>query len=258
MALPPPTTTTTTTTTDPDSLVMTAAKGNDGDENDSRILGIENEVGVEEALKVPVVEIASVNNNGDDEGEDKDAEGDGDGDRDRVDDDEEEEEEEEEEDDDDNDDGWEDEDELSLFEELIDGDEDEDQDGNANREGYNKEDRFSPSESLHLRKRLRLIGEARFLRETIGSTDGGGGSGGGGGKKCTAKKLCTAFGLLRPPFFLEGAPDEAYYTLLSVCISRELRRRVKLQEWNTVDDAVELLKGSGKVVVLTGAGVCFF
>lgn len=256
MALPPPT----TTTTDPDSLVMIAAEGkdSDGDGKDSQTVGIENGierkieagvgVGVKEALKVPVVEIASVNNdNGDDEGEETDEDEDAEGDEGTEGEDEDEDEEDE----------WEDEDELSLFEELIDGVEDQDENTNENdRGGYdNQQDRFSPSESLHLRKRLRLIGESRFLRETIGH-DGSGGGGGGGGGKCTAKKLCTAFGLVRPPLFLEGAPDEAYYTLLSVCISRELRRRVKLQEWNTIDDAVELLKGRGKVVVLTGAGVC--
>ncbi len=60
---------------------------------------------------------------------------------------------------------------------------------------------------------------------------------------------------MRPPFFLEGAPDEAYYTLLSVCIARELQKRVKLPQWNTVEDAVALLKGARNVVVLTGAGV---
>lgn len=70
----------------------------------------------------------------------------------------------------------------------------------------------------------------------------------------TAKKLCTAFGIL-PPAFLEGAPDEAYHPLLAIAISREFSRRQKLPQYNTVEDAVRLLKESKNIVVLTGAGV---
>lgn len=70
----------------------------------------------------------------------------------------------------------------------------------------------------------------------------------------TAKKLCTAFGIL-PPSFLEGAPDEAYHPLLAIAISREFARRQKLPQYNSVDDAVKLLKESKNIIVLTGAGV---
>lgn len=93
-----------------------------------------------------------------------------------------------------------------------------------------------------LRKELRLIGEDRFFLEMVWNG------------KYTAKRLLTAFGV-RPPFFLEGAPDEAYYILLGVCITRELQKRVKLPQWNNVEDAVQLLKGAKNIVVLTGAGV---
>ncbi|KAI9874872.1 MAG: NAD-dependent histone deacetylase sir2, partial [Pleopsidium flavum] len=70
----------------------------------------------------------------------------------------------------------------------------------------------------------------------------------------TAKKLCTAFGI-RPPQFLEDAPDTAYYPLLGLGISRELSKRLKLPQYNTVDDAVSLLKKSKNIIVLTGAGI---
>jgi hypothetical protein len=70
----------------------------------------------------------------------------------------------------------------------------------------------------------------------------------------TAKKLCTAFGIL-PPSFLEGAPDEAYHPLLAIAISREFARRQKLPQYNSVDDAVKLLKESKNIIVLTGAGI---
>lgn len=98
-------------------------------------------------------------------------------------------------------------------------------------------------EALAFRKRLRDVGEDQFITDTIEAGN------------ITAKKLCTAFGI-RPPLFLEGAPDSAYYPLLGLGISRELTKRVKLLQYNTVDDAVLLLKKAKNIIVLTGAGVC--
>lgn len=105
-------------------------------------------------------------------------------------------------------------------------------------------DACSQEESSAFRKRLREIGEDAFIQETVVA------------KQITAKKLCTAFGV-QLPFWLEGAPDAAYYRLLDACISRELSRRVKLRQYNTFEDAVDLLKRSKNIVVLTGAGVGF-
>jgi hypothetical protein len=99
-------------------------------------------------------------------------------------------------------------------------------------------------EAITYRKRLHEIGKAAFVEETIGQGT------------ITAKKLCTAFGLL-PPAFLEDAPDTAYHPLLAIGISREFVKRQKLDGYNTVEDAVELLKKSTNIIVLTGAGVCF-
>jgi NAD-dependent histone deacetylase SIR2 len=72
--------------------------------------------------------------------------------------------------------------------------------------------------------------------------------------KISAKKLLTAFGI-RPPLFLDGSPDDSYYGLLSLAISRELSKRIKLPQHNTIDDAVELIKKSKNIIVLTGAGI---
>ncbi|KAL9124692.1 MAG: hypothetical protein Q9217_006002 [Psora testacea] len=60
---------------------------------------------------------------------------------------------------------------------------------------------------------------------------------------------------IRPPFFFDGQPDEAYYKLLELGICRELSRRDKLPQYNTVDDAVTLLNKSRNIMVLTGAGI---
>ncbi|AEO64250.1 17b47ef5-ac06-40e1-893e-5801d4d3fa42 [Thermothielavioides terrestris] len=112
------------------------------------------------------------------------------------------------------------------------------------------EDRFftddpeacTPEEATNFRQMLRSVGPTVFCERTIGSG------------LITAKKLLTAFGI-RPPAFLEGADDEAYYSLLSLALSRELSKRAKLVQYNTVDDAVELLKKSNNIIVLTGAGI---
>ncbi|KAI9814435.1 MAG: NAD-dependent histone deacetylase sir2 [Pycnora praestabilis] len=97
-------------------------------------------------------------------------------------------------------------------------------------------------EALAFRKRLRNVGEDRFVLETVEAG------------KVTAKKLCTAFGI-RPPTFLEGAPDEAYYPLLGLGISRELTKRIKLPQYNTIEDVVNLIRKSKNIIVLTGAGI---
>ncbi|KAL2828903.1 hypothetical protein BDW59DRAFT_170692 [Aspergillus cavernicola] len=97
-------------------------------------------------------------------------------------------------------------------------------------------------EAIAFRKRLHEIGKAAFVEETIGCD------------RVTAKKLCTAFGLL-PPAFLDGAPDEAYHPLLAIAVSREFTRRQKLSEYNSIDDVVKLLKESKNIIVLTGAGI---
>lgn len=89
---------------------------------------------------------------------------------------------------------------------------------------------------------LRAVGPEEFCRRTVESDN------------ISAKKLLTAFGI-RPPLFLEGCPDESYYSLLGLSISRELSKRVKLAQYNTIDDAVELIKSSKNIIVLTGAGI---
>ncbi len=103
-------------------------------------------------------------------------------------------------------------------------------------------DACTVEESFAFRKRLRLVGEDQFITETLEAG------------VISAKKLCTAFGI-RPPPLLEGQPDQKYYPLLGLGITRELSKRVKLPQYNTIEDAVELLKKSTNIIVLTGAGV---
>ncbi|KAI1458093.1 SIR2-domain-containing protein [Annulohypoxylon moriforme] len=103
-------------------------------------------------------------------------------------------------------------------------------------------DAVTPEQAVEYREQLRTIGPQEFCRQTV---DCG---------AISAKKLLTAFGI-RPPAFLEGLADDAYFGLLTLAMSRELAKRAKLPKYNTIDDAVALLKRSRNIVVLTGAGI---
>ena len=104
------------------------------------------------------------------------------------------------------------------------------------------EDTCCQAEAALFRQQLRNIGPAEFCRITVEAG------------VISAKKLLTAFGM-RPPLRLAGQPDEAYYQLLSLAISKELSKRVKLPHFNTVNDAVALIKAAKNIIVLTGAGI---
>ncbi|OTB11181.1 hypothetical protein K445DRAFT_68957 [Daldinia sp. EC12] len=128
-------------------------------------------------------------------------------------------------------DSWETE---SLFEDVI---EDISED-----KFINDVDAVTPEEAVRYRQLLRAIGPQEFCKRTVDSGS------------ITVKKLLTAFGI-RPPAFLEGLPDHAYFGLLTLAMTRELAKRAKLPNYNTIDDAVALLKSSRNIVVLTGAGI---
>jgi NAD+-dependent protein deacetylase SIR2 len=89
---------------------------------------------------------------------------------------------------------------------------------------------------------LRVVGPDEFIKRTLFNG------------AITAKKLLTAFGV-RPPAFLDGARDESYLGLLTLAITRELNKRAKLMEYNSVDDAAALIRNSKNIIVLTGAGI---
>jgi NAD-dependent histone deacetylase SIR2 len=100
----------------------------------------------------------------------------------------------------------------------------------------------TPEEAHRLRRELREQGPAVFCQRTV---DAG---------RYSARKLLSAFGV-RVPAFLDGEPDEAYFSLLSLAITRELSKRAKLSRYNTVSDAVELISKSSNIILLTGAGI---
>lgn len=52
-----------------------------------------------------------------------------------------------------------------------------------------------------------------------------------------------------------GTPDLHLLGFTKVALSRVLRRREKLPNLNSVDDAVELLRNAKRIIVLSGAGI---
>jgi NAD-dependent histone deacetylase SIR2 len=125
---------------------------------------------------------------------------------------------------------------LSLYEEML--DDAEARDYIVNGDG----DACTPEESRTLKQRLHDVGASQFVLETI--TKG----------NFTARKLCTAFGV-RIPAYMDQLPDEGFYKLLGLAISREASKRLRLPQYKTVDDAARLLRESTNIMVITGAGI---
>lgn len=97
-------------------------------------------------------------------------------------------------------------------------------------------------EAKTVRKNLRDVGPAAFCEKYIYSGE------------LDVKQVLMALGV-RPPKHLEGLDDDAYWGILGAAICRQLGKRIKLTDFNTVDDAIELLQRSRNIVVLTGAGI---
>lgn len=58
---------------------------------------------------------------------------------------------------------------------------------------------------------------------------------------------------LNPAWLLED--DETYFCLLGLAITRAYYKRRKLEQYNTIDDAAQLLRRSRNIMVITGAGI---
>lgn len=65
--------------------------------------------------------------------------------------------------------------------------------------------------------------------------------------------LGTAFGI--NPVFAEQLGEDIFVRVLGAAIIRSYYKRRKLPQYNTIDDAAELLKKSSNIMVITGAGI---
>ncbi|KAL1710842.1 DHS-like NAD/FAD-binding domain-containing protein [Schizophyllum commune] len=66
--------------------------------------------------------------------------------------------------------------------------------------------------------------------------------------------LLEAFGIRLCPELRAKKPMTLLF-FLRVALSRELRMREKLPQYNTIDDAANLIKGAQRIMILTGAGI---
>jgi len=65
--------------------------------------------------------------------------------------------------------------------------------------------------------------------------------------------LGTAFGI--NPVLLDNLGESRYFRLLTRVIATFYHKRQKLPQYNTIDDAAQLLRTSKKILVITGAGI---
>ncbi|KAI5828147.1 SIR2-domain-containing protein [Schizophyllum commune Tattone D] len=66
--------------------------------------------------------------------------------------------------------------------------------------------------------------------------------------------LLEAFGIRLCPELSAKKPTTLLF-FLRVALSRELRMREKLPQYNTINDAANLIKGAQRIMILTGAGI---
>ncbi|GAB7348534.1 hypothetical protein MBLNU459_g6928t1 [Dothideomycetes sp. NU459] len=98
---------------------------------------------------------------------------------------------------------------------------------------------FTPAEAKAMRDLLRAVKADKFIEKIVTRDE------------IPIRKLATVWGV-RPD---RPNSDAWYYRLLGRAIQRELFRRQKLPQYNTIDDAVSLLKQSKNIIVITGAGI---
>lgn len=98
---------------------------------------------------------------------------------------------------------------------------------------------WDPEEAERLRLKLKSLAEVDFIREVL--LDGG----------MSPRRCLAAFGV-RPP---KDVGNSVMHRILMHVLHREMMRRRRLDQWETVEDVVELLKTRKRIVVLTGAGI---
>ncbi|KAJ3508716.1 hypothetical protein NLJ89_g5598 [Agrocybe chaxingu] len=94
-------------------------------------------------------------------------------------------------------------------------------------------------EMMHL---LKEYGETAFMQEYVRT------------RNVPIVKLLQAFGIDLCPELRNRRPRTMLY-FLRVVIAHTLRKREKLFEYNTIEDAVELIRKSQRILILTGAGI---
>lgn len=107
---------------------------------------------------------------------------------------------------------------------------------------------------------LKEQGIINFLRSYLAT--------GQDGELASLRKLLLGFGIIPVrPYTSKRSDDQpkilrdrnvsnlALLPFTKIALSRILRRRTKLTQYNTVQDAIHLLRTSRKIIVLSGAGI---
>lgn len=100
----------------------------------------------------------------------------------------------------------------------------------------------SYDEALTIRYHARTIGLEQFFHESIIQ------------QSIPLQKLCSVFGIV-PPAITPDPQDSALLRRLKKAIATDMANRIKLHKYNSVDDAIALVKNAKDVMVITGAGV---
>lgn len=100
----------------------------------------------------------------------------------------------------------------------------------------NQDDAYTADEAKQLRARVKEVGLERFVDETM---------------DVSHRKLGTAFGM-DPKLPID---EELFTKLLFTAMARHYRKREKLDEYNDIQDAADLILRSKTIMVITGAGI---
>ncbi|KAI3484021.1 hypothetical protein L1887_53036 [Cichorium endivia] len=134
--------------------------------------------------------------------------------------------------------------ELSALEEMAEAESESDTE--IDRLLDEAADAFSPETVAQMTKDLKQHGIVTFLQRYVVPDP----------QPRRIKHLLLALGVFLPRSMREAdTPLEVLLPILKTALARILRRREKLPEYNTVDDVLELLQRSKRIMVLSGAGI---
>ena len=97
-------------------------------------------------------------------------------------------------------------------------------------------------EALDIRYHAREIGLERFFAQLVVE------------QRISLEVLCSTFNVPLPDTPLDP-PDSQLLARLKKAIAVDIRNRIKLHQYNSVDDAIALVRNAKNIVVLTGAGI---
>ncbi|KAI8576481.1 hypothetical protein K450DRAFT_256930 [Umbelopsis ramanniana AG] len=118
--------------------------------------------------------------------------------------------------------------------------------GNSDEEGEDDQatwPRYSEEEAESIQNQARQLGMIKFIEKYVIE------------ERIPLPQLLDVFGCQLPSKISLLADDMQLLNLLRVVMTRFLRKRRRLENVNTIDDVVDIMKNAKNIMVLTGAGV---